>query len=300
MSKESTLGRYSPGVPPTNAEELPLFIQGNLGSIASMVNSPMKNFAPLNKAPEKPREGDIAFANGDSWNPGAGRGLYMYTGEEWVLVADSSGTGGAGTPVGAIIMYTSDIAPDHWAVCDGTNAPNGMATPDLRNKFIKGSGTQNVGANGGSSSTDNHVLTTAEMPSHNHSGPSHTHTGPSHTHPGPSHTHTQQGTFGSNGAGNHNHNTNVISTKTEYGTAMGSVITSTPGFPLAIPNSGDHSHSTTISGQTGHTAGTTGSGGTGNTGSGGTGSTGSKGSSGGHDHTFEPPYYVLTYIMKYD
>ena len=87
MSKENTLARYLPGVPPTDAEELPIFLQVNLGSIASMVNSPIKNFAPLNKAPEKPREGDIAYANGSSWDPSDGRGLYYYNGTIWVFIA---------------------------------------------------------------------------------------------------------------------------------------------------------------------------------------------------------------------
>ncbi len=35
------------------------------------------------KAPAKPRTADIAFADGSSWNPGAGEGLYCYYGGIW-------------------------------------------------------------------------------------------------------------------------------------------------------------------------------------------------------------------------
>lgn len=38
----------------------------------------------LKAAPAKPREPMYAFADGTNWNPGAGRGLYLYTGGAWV------------------------------------------------------------------------------------------------------------------------------------------------------------------------------------------------------------------------
>ncbi len=78
MSKESTLARYNPGVPPVESSDLPVYMQSNLSSIASMVNSPIRNFPPLNKEPLKPREGDLAFADGSAWDPGEGRGLYYF------------------------------------------------------------------------------------------------------------------------------------------------------------------------------------------------------------------------------
>ena len=38
---------------------------------------------PLHVAPTKPREGNIAFADGTDWNPGSGRGIYEYRGGAW-------------------------------------------------------------------------------------------------------------------------------------------------------------------------------------------------------------------------
>lgn len=63
-------------------------------------------------------------------------------------------------PSGAIIMWSgsSTNIPSGWALCNGQNG-----TPNLVNKFIRG-GTSS-GATGGA---DTVTLSTANMPSHNH------------------------------------------------------------------------------------------------------------------------------------
>lgn len=43
----------------------------------------MLHFAVLTTAPVRPATGDLAFADGVSWNPGAGAGLYEYRGGAW-------------------------------------------------------------------------------------------------------------------------------------------------------------------------------------------------------------------------
>jgi len=74
---------------------------------------------------------------------------------------------GYGTiPIGGIIMWSGASVPTGWALCDGT-----QGTPDLRGRFVLSSGTgsgltpRSIGQTGGKES---HVLSTAEMPSHNH------------------------------------------------------------------------------------------------------------------------------------
>lgn len=48
-------------------------------------------------------------------------------------------------PVGGIIMWSGETVPDGWLLCDGANG-----TPDLRDKFVIGSGnTYNTGDTGG-------------------------------------------------------------------------------------------------------------------------------------------------------
>ena len=76
-------------------------------------------------------------------------------------------------PVGAIAYFSGTLAtiPKQWQLCDGTNG-----TPDLHDTFLRGAP---AGIDGGSTGGENtHILTTSEMPAHNHSfsNTGHTHT----------------------------------------------------------------------------------------------------------------------------
>lgn len=66
-------------------------------------------------------------------------------------------------PIGTIVIWSgeADNIPDGWYLCDGTNG-----TPDLRNKFVLGSGdVYAVGATGGEMA---HTLTVDELAKHRH------------------------------------------------------------------------------------------------------------------------------------
>ena len=67
-----------------------------------------------------------------------------------LIIAALSG-GGSDVPNGAIIMWSGTVAtiPDGFSLCDGSNG-----TPDLRNRFVIGAGSNYaVGATGGGSTT---------------------------------------------------------------------------------------------------------------------------------------------------
>jgi microcystin-dependent protein/cytoskeletal protein CcmA (bactofilin family) len=68
-------------------------------------------------------------------------------------------------PRGIIVMWSGSITarPTRWSLCDGTNG-----TPDLRNRFIVGSGsTYTTGATGGNSTQ---TLSISNLPEHSHTG----------------------------------------------------------------------------------------------------------------------------------
>ncbi len=67
-------------------------------------------------------------------------------------------------PTGTIVIWTGLLSniPDRWQLCDGTNG-----TPNLIARFVLGAPDGiNAGAIGGQ---DQVVLSTGELPSHNHS-----------------------------------------------------------------------------------------------------------------------------------
>ena len=71
--------------------------------------------------------------------------------------------GTSSIPAGLICMWSGSTIPTGWALCNGSNG-----TPDLRDRFIVGSGSSySLGAKGGSNTV---TLTTAQMPSHTHTG----------------------------------------------------------------------------------------------------------------------------------
>ncbi len=73
-------------------------------------------------------------------------------------------------PVGSIVMWSGSVPPVGWVLCDGS-VSQGVATPDLRGRFVLGAGAgsglteRRMGERGG---TEAHALTEAEIPWHRH------------------------------------------------------------------------------------------------------------------------------------
>ena len=184
------------------------------------------------------------------------------TGRKWV----NSGL----VPVGGILIWSGSVAsiPTGWALCDGTGG-----TPDLRGRFVVGSGSSYAsGATGGAASAN--ML-------HIHSTPNAT------TDTGGAHTHAA-GTTSTDGAHSHSLGS-PTGTSNEYynsvngGAATGADITHTHTVSGNTNSDGSHAHTTPVTG-----------------------------SAGGHTHNIfqdtgealgtatnlRPPYYALAYIQR--
>ena len=183
---------------------------------------------------------------------------------------------------GMIIMYQGNTAPSGWGLCDGQGG-----RPDLRNRFVVGAGdAYNLNATGGSNSV---TLSTANLPSHNHSF-----SGSSGNNNIGSHNHSSGGLTGStNNQGSHAHSLQIANGSDDNDSDDRRSETyfqsQTLQFSGAINSAGGHSHSISISGSTGNTN-------LGNHNHSISGTIGNTGSGTGHEN--RPPYYALCYIMK--
>ena len=145
----------------------------------------------------------------------------------------------------------ANAIPSGWYLCNGSNG-----TPDLRDRFVVGAGSgYSVGNTGGAASV---TLSTAQMPSHNHSVNDPTH-GHSVNDPGHFHTtndyvarsgYAEPRNFGVGTDGNANSSGNT-NTKTT------GLVVNAGGTGISINNAGS-----------------------------------------GSAHENRPPYYALCYIMK--
>lgn len=78
---------YSPSRASTisSVEELQRYLEGELQRISVAMNeTEALDLRPVFKAPLRPREGMIIFADGTSFDPGSGKGTYEYKAGVWV------------------------------------------------------------------------------------------------------------------------------------------------------------------------------------------------------------------------
>jgi len=85
---------YQPGSIPENPEYLGEFVIRELTKLGDIIyNVAQLRLEQTNVAPEKPRDGDIRYADGTNWNPGQGKNLYYFDGTNWIAFAGGSGSG---------------------------------------------------------------------------------------------------------------------------------------------------------------------------------------------------------------
>jgi hypothetical protein len=77
---------YTPNVPPefVDVSSLRQWIMEEFGRLAQDLQEMIAvELRPVNREPERPREGMVVYADGTNWDPGAGKGAYEYRGAAW-------------------------------------------------------------------------------------------------------------------------------------------------------------------------------------------------------------------------
>lgn len=78
---------YSPGPIPDDISLLPSYLNTELLAIQGVMNYLAQgHLDKVYASPLKPRDGDIRYADGTTWNPGSGAGVYYYNGTIWKLL----------------------------------------------------------------------------------------------------------------------------------------------------------------------------------------------------------------------
>lgn len=106
VQKSVTL--YEPGPLPENVEDLGIYLVTELKRLGSILyNQATFRLERIHEEPQRPRTGDIRYADGSDWNPGQGENLYYFDGTNWIAFAGGSGAG----DWGQLVKTASQTAP---------------------------------------------------------------------------------------------------------------------------------------------------------------------------------------------
>lgn len=79
---------YVPNDVPSDPKEIQRYLIDEFRRISDAMGLLAAGHSPIvYVAPDKPREGDIRYADGTSWNPGSGQGIYAYIDGDWRLMS---------------------------------------------------------------------------------------------------------------------------------------------------------------------------------------------------------------------
>ena len=89
-----SVNRWTPNPAPVNNDNLSDYLYHELNRLSDIIfNLDVMRLEQSNTAPNKPRDGDIRYADGTNWNPGQGDNLYYFDGTNWIAFAGGSGSG---------------------------------------------------------------------------------------------------------------------------------------------------------------------------------------------------------------
>jgi len=96
---------YTPAPAPTDTAAIPAYLTSEFNKIALALQHTSDNLEQTHVAPAKPRDGDLAYADGENWNPSWGKGVYIYRDSQWTPLQN------AWDPIGSVTLWMQSSAP---------------------------------------------------------------------------------------------------------------------------------------------------------------------------------------------
>lgn len=126
---------YYPGLAPRGGgtEDLRQYIETELSQLSAILQAMRTQYmqlAPLNREPQRPRDGMVVFADGVAWNPGGGEGIYVFRDGSWMKQFDFGSNTvwvdidfpiiirSTGPNVPTLVSVQGNISAPQWAVND--------------------------------------------------------------------------------------------------------------------------------------------------------------------------------------
>ena len=81
---------YARGQVPLDVDDLTFFVDEEFKAIedafSGLSQQQLISLRQRYSEPNRPRDGDIVHADGTEWDPGSGKGLYIYSDSAWVQI----------------------------------------------------------------------------------------------------------------------------------------------------------------------------------------------------------------------
>jgi hypothetical protein len=141
-------------IPKPPGEPLERYLDAELQDLARSLVEPKESITlqTLYAEPAKPQEGQVAKADGTSWNPGAGAGTYQYRGGTWRAWEGGGGGGSESNGFSSVAVagqstVLADSPTDTLTLVAGSNV---TITTDAATDAITISATGGGGGSGNS------------------------------------------------------------------------------------------------------------------------------------------------------
>ena len=123
-----SVNRWTPNPAPVNNDNLSEYLYHELNRLSDIIfNLDVMRLEQSNTAPDKPRDGDIRYADGTNWNPGQGENLYYFDGTNWIAFAGGSGSGSYAEFYDTSQQTVASINTAYPITWNGTDVADGVS-----------------------------------------------------------------------------------------------------------------------------------------------------------------------------